>query len=149
MNILIYFLPIIWASVATAIGLILYKSSKALFESNDNNPQGTRRIRFVGSAAIAGGAFLAMKIATPGALLVAIPDDSFLVKRAELTELTRSGQRLEEQLLRLESCLATESAVSCRSQLTQMSSTTRELAIDLDRALQAGERDVKTAAVLP
>ena len=57
-------LPIVWAVVATMIGVVLYKSSQAVVESSRQSAKTKQRIRLAGSVAIAAVAFWGMFYAT-------------------------------------------------------------------------------------
>jgi hypothetical protein len=69
MTVLRVLLPVIWAIVSTIIALLLYKTSKALFVSDEkrseNENKVRRRLSLAGSVVIAGIAFVGMKYATP------------------------------------------------------------------------------------
>lgn len=64
MTLLNIFMPVIWAVVAAAIGMSLYKTSDALVEETSRQQIRGRRIRLTGSAAIAALAYASMWYAT-------------------------------------------------------------------------------------
>ncbi len=66
MNMVFLWLPVSWAIVATAIGLLLYRSSTAMFEERAASKERSRRIRLTGSVTIASLAFAGMWYATSG-----------------------------------------------------------------------------------
>jgi hypothetical protein len=93
-------LPILWAIVSTVIALLLYKTSKAVFVSNEtrNVKQNTvrKRLSLAGSVVIAGLAFLGMKNATPVENITEPGTDR--ISKAQATTCVKSFARLKTSL---------------------------------------------------
>ena len=112
------FLPILWAIVATVIALVLYKTSKALFESNDIPQLSAKRMRLTGSVVIAALAFLGMKWATPDSLLEAADAHSKLIPRQLLLDQLDAVKDTESALVELSACAEMGgSFLACTDQL--------------------------------
>jgi hypothetical protein len=110
------FLPVIWAIVATALGIILYRTSAALFEDQRRSRTQTRTLRLTGSVVIAGIAFLGIRGATPADRL-AMPRAAL---RAELDEIDRS-------ILEAQAALTNEDPSGCKIALLRLSQTAARL----------------------
>ena len=78
--------PVVWAIVATAIGLVLYKSSSALIEQRKEG----RTIRLTGSVAIAVLTFFGLRWASHS-FVVAVPLDQVDALKREYTD---AGQEI-------------------------------------------------------
>jgi hypothetical protein len=113
-------LPIAWASVATVIGLVLYRSSKALIQSVTTSEAKKRTIRLTGSVAIAALAFFAMKWATPAQRLTT----TNAVIRGDL-------DRLQRSYLEAEAALAVNDIPACRTAVTEMGHVATQLRSEL------------------
>lgn len=116
---LLLLLPVLWAIVATAIGLVLYRSSNAFFESDRLPSLPAKQIRLTGSVVIAALAFLGMRQATP----VSAMEDAVAGMRArpehEYGTLVESSRRLESQMMELAGCAEmTQSLVGCQSDIS-------------------------------
>jgi hypothetical protein len=86
-------IPVLWAIVSAAIGLILYKSSSAFFERRDTKEGGVRRIRLVGSVVIAALVFIGLRQSTPTELMLGRPAGSAVVL---VRDIQSTKQFLEE-----------------------------------------------------
>jgi hypothetical protein len=116
-------LPILWALIATVVGLLLYKTSEALFESKQKDETGTKRLRLLGSVTIAALAFYGMKYATPSERLRAapiIPEGSIVLKRNDVENLHGLTVKLDRSSLDLQGCLTTLDAADCREKIVEV-----------------------------
>lgn len=101
MEYLTLLLPILWAIVSTTIGLLLYKSSRAVIEDLVVDEDRRSKIRLTGSFAIAILAFFAMKSATPETRLQSIPPGYVAVEKSILTTIARGSQQISRSALNL------------------------------------------------
>jgi hypothetical protein len=115
MEVFILLLPVLWASLATIIGLVLYKSSEALFEQENVKDSSTRRIRLVGSVVIAGAAFGAMYWATPRSSLELKQKDAKCASSSRVDRLTQDWTDLRQKVLDLQACLASQEIQTCQA----------------------------------
>src|SRR5580700_9207361 len=92
-------LPILWVLVATFVGLVLYKSSSAIFRG--------KGLRLTGSVVIAGLAFYGMLRATPSGRLQPVQPGRSLVSSNDLERALQMSQQLDRQVLELQGCAAT------------------------------------------
>jgi hypothetical protein len=120
-------LPVIWAIVSTAIGLILYRTSSAFFEDTQQTQGSKRKIRIVGSICIAALAYIGLWRATPTSLQVGVPLDSQLVRQVDIHAAGESIQEAAAAVTRLEGCATIAPPVQCR----------REIDLVSDRVAQA------------
>src|SRR5215467_11904438 len=130
------FLPVAWAIVATIIGLVLYKSSEALFEQTRRSSGETRRIRLVGSVVIAAVAFGGMKYSTPSAVLDPYPADSLLISKAKIQMLLDQSSRVEDSLLPLGACLSLEAGKQCQKDYDSVLSAAGATTASIRKVLQ-------------
>ena len=121
-------LPVIWAVVATGIGLLLYKSSRAVFEDSAQR-QGlrNRRIRLTGSIVIAAIAFLGMERSTPRERLYELPVGSLIVQRSAIQEMYENAVEIDRLSLELAGTLARESGIQGRPKLEALRVQTASL----------------------
>jgi hypothetical protein len=108
-------IPISWAIVSAALALLLYKSSGAVFEqsivTSENN---NKRIRLVGSIAIAGAIFFGLKWATPPMLITGQQSDAVSVSKKALSATTSKLDEAIAALDRLDACTAVTSIRGCK-----------------------------------
>jgi hypothetical protein len=131
-------LPVLWAVIATLIGLALYKTSKALFESQKSNTTASRRIRLTGSVTIAALAFYGMKWATPPQRLQAIPEGAIVVKANDLGKLYDLSTELDRSSIQLEGCTSTLSVADCKEEIRRVRNQTVSMNETLLRTLKGG-----------
>jgi hypothetical protein len=115
MAILLLLLPILWALVGTGVGLLLYKTSAALFESTERSETKTKRIRATGSVVIAGAAFCGMWRATP----------SDLAQQA--SKLGEQAREVDRASLAVAACDASACQQACSREVTDLRAKTTEL----------------------
>jgi hypothetical protein len=113
MDMITLVLPVIWAIVATIIGIVLYRTSSALFHSVERSKTRTRTIRLTGSVAIAAFAFFAMKLATP-------------TERLRTTNTVVASQigEIERATLEAQAALTNDDPSTCRAALTRITAAT-------------------------
>lgn len=122
MDVLTLLLPVIWAAAATGIGALLYRSSRALFESSRVTQRGQRRIRLTGSVVIAALAFYGMRAATPSARLQSIPENATVIDRPSMDairNLVVRSDRLSLELLGIIEANDTQTAKATAQQLRE------------------------------
>src|SRR4051794_14213358 len=100
------FLPVMWAIVATAIGVILYKSSDAFFEQVNTGKGTKRQLKLAGSITIAAVAFYGMYYVTPRAALEPRPDGMRYYSKAAIDNLAGQNHEIQNKLILLAACLA-------------------------------------------
>jgi hypothetical protein len=112
-------LPVVWALIATAIGLVLYRTSRAVVVSS--------KIRLGGAAAIAAVAFMAISHATY--------QGSIPVREGELRELQSSAREAATKAMELEACLATPPHSGCERLAHQIKTDATRIVSRLSRLL--------------
>jgi hypothetical protein len=128
------FLPIIWVVVSTAVGLILYKTSKAFFEHGSQRADGqVRRVRLVGSVVIAGATLLALWKVTPNEALSDLSDPRARIPREFVAELREASRGLDLAMGQLEACAAVTVAGQCEAELSAVSAAS-------DRVMKIAEQ---------
>ena len=137
------FLPIFWAIVSTMIGLVLYKSSSALFEQTQGNDTDKKRIRLAGSVTIAALAFYGMKTATPSSrLLIASPGMISVEGAFSFDKLQESSIALDRLALEVQGCVSTIDDQRCREKINEFKDRTRQL-VNLSAHMNSGEQSSK------
>lgn len=114
-------LPVIWAIVSTLIGLILYKTSSAFFEESRQNEGFKRKMRLMGSVVIAALTYLALWQSTPTALQLGVPDDSMIVRRADIAASSEDVKEAAAAIIHLVGCTEITSAAQCASEIELVS----------------------------
>jgi hypothetical protein len=116
MNNLTFIIPIMWVIVATAAGLILYKSSTAVFVGQNRSPDGTKRLRLAGSACIAALVFYGLKWSTP-------EDALHPATTSQLQELSDMLQHARNQVDQLFACTKIAPPVECKTEIESLRGT--------------------------
>ena len=129
-------LPVLWAVIAMLIGLALYKTSKAFFESQSKNTSASRTLRLTGSVTIAALAFYGMKWATPPQRLQAIPDGAIVIKSNDLGKLYDLSTDLDRASIQLEGCTSTLSVADCKEEIRKVRNQTVSMNETLERILK-------------
>lgn len=133
MDTLTLLLPVIWAVVSTAIGLILYRSSEAMFEASHLSDGGKKRIRLTGSVVIAALAFYGMKLATPQSRLEPLPPGAIVVSQDRFHSLLASAERTDRLSLELSGALEANDLAATHERFIAL----REETLGLATALRA------------
>lgn len=129
-------LPILWLIVATGVALVLYRTSEALFEEERRDKATTRRIRLVGSGAIAAFAFVALMYATPLSKIVGLPEGSKVVSAESIAALKKARGRVNQAAVELSGCIALAGAAAeCRSEINELNNRSGDLAELLEATL--------------
>jgi ABC-type phosphate transport system auxiliary subunit len=142
-DVITLFLPVIWAVIATIIGLALYKTSDAFFESSQNSGGASKKIRLVGSVTIAAVAFYGMKLATPSNRLQGIPDGAVVISSADVRALYDASSKLDRSGLELEGCVHTEDLEDCSRKVEDVRNQISSLNSSLARVIQESEHTTK------
>jgi hypothetical protein len=120
MEILTLLLPAVWALIASGIGLLLFKSSEAVFESVERANKRTKRLRLAGSVLIAVFAFWGMKGATPAGRLRGREEGTIPVPISKVEESFDVATRLDRATLELSGCIERSSCSLCRNDAEQV-----------------------------
>jgi len=115
-------LSTVWALVATVIGLLLYRSSKAFFELNNTTPKRSQTIRAAGSIVIAGIAFFAMQRAAPSWIISESPN-GVMISHANFADLRSATRRMDNTVLELKACLSIGNTQKSGAQLSDLCNT--------------------------
>lgn len=102
---LVILLPVLWAIVSCGIALVLYKTSKSVFEGDSLLGVPAKKIRLTGSVVIAVIVFLLIKQATPRENLLALPKGSAILTQDQKRNVIGQSQELEAVLMDLNGCL--------------------------------------------
>jgi hypothetical protein len=137
---LITLLPVLWAIVATAIALVLYRTSEGLFEEKIKSASTTRRIRLTGSSVIAALAFLGMAKATPERLMTSNPNDTVLLPVSDVRLLNDRMAIIEDQLMELEACVSVRGVQNCIAQLESLRTAISNVKVSVSRIKEPRER---------
>jgi hypothetical protein len=106
-------IPVVWAIVSSALALVLYKTSSALFEQKTD----VQRLQLVGSIVIAGAIFGALRWATPTSLVTGTPRDSVIVSKKSLAAIASTIQETKNAIDRLSACTAIAPPQECRAEM--------------------------------
>ena len=131
MEYIILLLPVIWATTATIIGLLLYKSSKAFFSNELKNGATSKRIRLVGSVVIAAAAFLGMKISTPSASLDLQDEDEIQLNKSEMNQLVKNFKKLDRALMEGMGCYSAIDSSYCLLKLEEAWRLSKEISLEV------------------
>lgn len=128
-------LPVLWAVVAAVIALLLYKTSESVLKGLAI--PGIKGLRLAGSAAIFVVVFLLLRSSTD----TASRPRGQVVAPAELTNLRELAERVENDMVELNGCVATVDAIEpCADKVQQARVDAHRLkqAIDLIRGAAPG-----------
>lgn|GEM_PF-2921978 len=142
-DVLTLLLPVIWAIIATVIGLALYKTSDAFFESTQKNKQGAKKIRLVGSVTIAALAFYGMRLATPSQRLQGINEGAVIVNSSDVKALYELSTKLDNSSLELEGCVHTEDIEDCSRKVEDVRNQISSLNASLIKIMRESEQTTK------
>lgn len=111
-DVLTLFMPVIWALVGTAIGLLLYKTSSAFYKR--------KGLRLTGSVVIAALAFYGMLRATPSRRLEGPQVGMSSVHSASLETVRNMTNALDGKVLEIQGCAATLADENCQKKLLDL-----------------------------
>jgi len=132
-DVLLYLLPVLWIMAATVVALLLYRTSRALVEHSSTGPGGTRRVRLVGSIAIAVVVFLLLWKVTPSL----VPDPATIrLTPAQERALNERRVALIQAWARYRACIDMPAVRSCPEQQGEMDSSVRQLDVEYRSALR-------------
>lgn len=106
-------LPIAWAIIATIIALILYRTSDALFEQSFPGEGERRRVKLVGSIAIAAVVFLGLARFTDLSPFTEMTAREQRVSTSALNDHRRAITGLRREYEELRGCMAIAPAREC------------------------------------
>lgn len=129
-----FIIPLLWALVSAALALLLYKTSNGLFEQVSSDREQTRRIRLVGSIVLAAAIFVALKWATPEAIVTGQLRGSAIIPKSKLHSSAGAMQGLRNSFDRLEACASISTMQDCRSEIDSVRSSITSLESALPRA---------------
>jgi hypothetical protein len=110
-------LPMVWVAVSTGVGLILYRTSGAWFNSLHASEKSKKNLKLTGSIVIAGVTFFAIYYVTPSDALVAKPAGMEYVSVVELQRLEDRVHKVQDDQLALSACLSANLPKDCSSQM--------------------------------
>ena len=120
----LYVLPLLWIATATAVALLLYRTSEALVEHKLKTADGgTRRVRLVGSVAIAVVVFVLLWKASPP--LIPDPSDVRLTSIQE-QQLNARRVALTQAWARLQTCMDLPGISRCPEQQSDVDAAVRQ-----------------------
>ena len=124
-------LPMLWAIVSAAIGLILYKSSTALVAGDGNvGPFRSKEVRLTGSVAIAALVAVGLWYATPEAALDVAARDARIVPQSRLVALHEASLLTESRMAEVAACAEmTGSLAGCNDSLIGARNAIRDLRV--------------------
>lgn len=111
-------LPIIWAIVATIIGLILYRSSEAFFEQSRSGDGNKRRIRIVGSITISALVYLGLWNATPESAAAGFGSEVFVISKNDFNSAITILNEATAAISRIEACTTVTSLSGCGNEIS-------------------------------
>jgi hypothetical protein len=120
----LYVLPVLWIAAATVVALLLYRTSEALVEQNSGAQGGGRRVRLVGSVAIAVVVFVLLWRASPP--LVPRSSDVVLT-RVQEGQLNARRVAVVQTWARFQTCLDLPSVERCPEQQSDVDTAIRQL----------------------
>jgi len=127
MELLTQLLPVVWILVATAVGLVLYRSSEALVEDMVSEKTRRQRVRLTGAFAIAIVSFFAMKSATPDSRLQLLPVGKVVVDESVVALVLAGSERTASISMLLAAKLASGDVTAARESLRAMSQEVAQL----------------------
>jgi len=128
-------LPVVWALVATFIGIILYRSSEAFFESVSGSRNKKKTLRLTGSVVIAVLAFYGIKSSTPGGNLYLNSPSIVQVSSEKLLNIRSKLKDYSDVMIAIESCMELDQAGNCKSQLVQQQKIIQSVIRTIDKIL--------------
>jgi hypothetical protein len=112
-------IPIVWAIVATGLGLLLFRSSEAVFERVQKSKSTKTKLRLVGSVTITAVVFYGLQRATPPEWLNRVPTGMQLVQSQDLAALRTAAYDADNLALEVQACIVTGSG-DCSPKLEAM-----------------------------
>jgi len=127
MELLTLLLPVVWILVATAVGLVLYRSSEALVEDMVSEKTRRQRVRLTGAFAIAIVSFFAMKLSTPDSRLQLLPVGKVVVDESVVALVLAGSERTSSISMLVAAKLAAGDVTAARESLRAMSQEVAQL----------------------
>jgi ABC-type transport system involved in cytochrome c biogenesis permease subunit len=122
-------IPVFWIVVATAVALILNKTTAAYFEQK----QSGRQIRLYGSVVIAGVVFFGLWWATPRDLVSVLPKGTIAVKEGELRNALAYVAKVKGALVNVSACASIAPPSECRLELELLGTEVENLEQNLPK----------------
>lgn len=133
---IILLLPVTWAAIAAVIGLMLYKSSEAIFENLQVKSGQKKTFRVAGSALIAGLAFYLIREATPVQNLYLDSRGIVSVSTESLKYVRGSLDDMSKALIESEACMELDQVGGCKSKISDVQRKSRNLRDKIDDILK-------------
>ena len=133
----LYVLPVLWIAAATVVALLLYRTSEALVEHNSSSAGDKKRVRLVGSVAIAVVVFVLLWRASPP--LVPNPSDVRLT-RVQEEQLNARRVALTQAWARMQACLDLPAINRCPEQQSDVDVAIRQLNSEYQSAIPNEKR---------
>lgn len=121
---LLYLFPVLWIAAATVVALLLYRTSRAFVQHGSAGESGTKRVRLVGSIAIAVVVFVLLWEATPS-----LTPDAASVRLMPAQEKALNERRvaLVQAWGRYQACIDMPAVRSCPEQQADLDAAIRQL----------------------
>jgi hypothetical protein len=127
-----YLLPILWIAASTVVALALYRTSRALVEHTSPSGSGSKRVRLVGSIAIAVVVFILLWRATPP--LGADPDALVLPPSAQ-HQLSVRRTAMSQAWARYQACLDLPGIERCPEERSDLNAALRQFNAEYNQSL--------------
>lgn len=130
---LLYLFPLLWIAAATIVALLLYKTSEALVEHRSGAEGDKKRVRLVGSVAIAVVIFFLLWKATPS-----LVGDPATVRLSPAGERSLNERRLAliQAWARYQACIDMPAVGKCPVEQDDMDQAVRRMDAEYRSALQ-------------
>lgn len=106
--------PLVWAGVSVCVALLLYKTSRGLFERNGSDTGSKIRLRLTGSIVIAGCVFFALWKVTPEAALDTEHQRDHQERGRKLAEIANMVTDARVNSAELQTCIGRMAPTDCQ-----------------------------------
>lgn len=134
-----FLLPVLWIVVATVVALLLYRTSSAMVEQVVVRKASQKKIRLVGSVAIALVVFVLLWRSTPSTEMR--PDDR-LLGAPDVRRLNEAKQEYDLAWNRLEACSQLTVIAQCAAEMAEARAARHQFGRLYAEMLQAGKGPV-------
>jgi hypothetical protein len=121
------FLPIGWVVVSSVVGVLLYRTSDAFFDSLSKDDTSRKRLKLTGSIVIAAVTFFGIYYVTPRGALDPMPSGMQYVSTVALQRFTDNVGAVQDKMLSLSGCLSISPPKDCAGQLQDVQSSVGSL----------------------
>jgi hypothetical protein len=143
------FLPIGWVVVSAFVGVLLYRTSDALYESLSKSEASRKRLKLTGSIVIAAVTFLGIYYVTPRGALDPRPAGMQYVPVVEVQRLLDAVTAVQDQALALSACLSINASRDCSGQVQDIQSSAAVLEREARQIEGAGKGEKGPEPAVP